>query len=620
MPSPLPSPPVRLLVGTWNVGNARPKEDFSPWLPRHGEGFDVIAVGLQESTYTSAGAHEEEEEDEDDADDATPGSPSASASASAGAPEHHHSALDTLKAGVIGASRRIGHAAGAVAAGVQDAAHHSLSENLSRAQGAAQSVAQHAVHKGAALVRDPASVTAAMGAAAASAASHASVVTAMVKAHLGEEFECVVGLLMFQLGLLVFVRRAAALRVDEVETRCEGTGLMGIAPNKGGCAARLRVTREGAAAGGGEGARLAFVSAHLAAHMKHAAAREDHAVQVLGNIRLGPEPMLDIDVQHDHCFVFGDLNFRVDLAIKRAGQRNVDNEARFGEVQALLAAGDRAALLASDQLRDAVRHGRALAGFADAAEPAFAPTFKVERQPGFRYKSTRVSSWCDRVLVKSLPSLRGDVRCTGYEAHGAIATSDHKPVSAAFEVSLRVPRPHAAPFSATEPVDYIVAPVARLRHLAGEGLLGLDLSGKSDPFVVVFSDRGEGALRGAGRSLGPPKTRVLPQTTTPRWPLLEFKIAAAAPADLDASHLFLCLMDADSVRSERMGQAVLPLAAAARAGGAEVPFELAVTRGGRACGTLSGTLQLQWPVGGAHIILAPDQGADARGGGDCAVA
>jgi len=609
--APSPSAPLRVLVGTFNVGNARPKEDFAPWLPRHGEGFDVIAVGVQESTYTST-HHEHGHDDDDDDDEAAAAPGSSSAAAAAEHPEHHHSAIGSL-------ARRIGDAAagaaGAVAHGVHEASHRTLSEHLSHAQGAAQSAAHAAVSKGAAIARDPASVTAAMGAAAAAAASHASVVASMIKAHLGEEFECVVGLLMFQLGLLVFVRRAAALKVDEVETRCEGTGLMGIAPNKGGCACRLRVTRAS-----GEGARLAFISSHLAAHMKHEAAREDHAVQVLGNIRLGPQPMVDIDVQHDHCFVCGDLNFRVDLAIARAGPRNVDNEARFGEVQALLAAGDRAALLAADQLRNAMRHGRAFAGFAEAADPAFAPTFKVERAPGFHYKSTRVSSWCDRVLVKSLPALSGDVRCTSYEAHESIATSDHKPVSAAFEVALRAPRPGAAPFSEKEPVDYIVAPVARLRDLAGTGLLGLDLSGKSDPFVVIFSDRGEGALRGAGRSLGPPKTRVIAQTTTPRWPLLEFKIAAGAPADLEASHLFLSLMDADNVRSERMGQAVLPLAAAARAGGAAVPFELPVTRGGRAAGTLTGTLELQWPVGAQHIVLAPDQGADARGAADCAVA
>jgi hypothetical protein len=87
------------------------------------------------------------------------------------------------------------------------------------------------------------------------------------------------------------------------------------------------VTREGA--GAGEGARLVFLSAHLAAHMKHADARNAQAAQAINNARLGPNTFLDLDVQHDHCFVFGDHNYRIDLGIARAGPRDVDNEARF---------------------------------------------------------------------------------------------------------------------------------------------------------------------------------------------------------------------------------------------------------------------------------------------------
>ncbi|CAM9558185.1 unnamed protein product, partial [Ectocarpus sp. 13 AM-2016] len=41
---------VRLLVGSFNVGNS-PLTDLDPWLPYGGKGFDLIVVGLQESTY-----------------------------------------------------------------------------------------------------------------------------------------------------------------------------------------------------------------------------------------------------------------------------------------------------------------------------------------------------------------------------------------------------------------------------------------------------------------------------------------------------------------------------------------------------------------------------------------
>eukprot|EP00903_Cladosiphon_okamuranus_P016984 g15656.t1 len=41
---------VKLLVGSFNVGNS-PLTDLAPWLPYGGKGFDLIVVGLQESTY-----------------------------------------------------------------------------------------------------------------------------------------------------------------------------------------------------------------------------------------------------------------------------------------------------------------------------------------------------------------------------------------------------------------------------------------------------------------------------------------------------------------------------------------------------------------------------------------
>eukprot|EP00953_Heterococcus_sp_UTEX-ZZ885_P018956 10589-Heterococcus_DN1.PRE.1 len=44
-------PKLKVLVVTFNLGNAPPSEaELKDWLPVH-EGYDVIAFGLQESTY-----------------------------------------------------------------------------------------------------------------------------------------------------------------------------------------------------------------------------------------------------------------------------------------------------------------------------------------------------------------------------------------------------------------------------------------------------------------------------------------------------------------------------------------------------------------------------------------
>jgi hypothetical protein len=35
----------------WNMGNAAPPSDMACWLPKDGGGYDIIAIGLQESTF-----------------------------------------------------------------------------------------------------------------------------------------------------------------------------------------------------------------------------------------------------------------------------------------------------------------------------------------------------------------------------------------------------------------------------------------------------------------------------------------------------------------------------------------------------------------------------------------
>ena len=46
-------------VSSWNVGNAAPPEDLRLWLPRGGGGADIVAVGVQEATYSDPQASED---------------------------------------------------------------------------------------------------------------------------------------------------------------------------------------------------------------------------------------------------------------------------------------------------------------------------------------------------------------------------------------------------------------------------------------------------------------------------------------------------------------------------------------------------------------------------------
>ena len=46
-------------VSSWNVGNAAPPEDLRLWLPRGGGGADIVAVCVQEATYSDPQASED---------------------------------------------------------------------------------------------------------------------------------------------------------------------------------------------------------------------------------------------------------------------------------------------------------------------------------------------------------------------------------------------------------------------------------------------------------------------------------------------------------------------------------------------------------------------------------
>lgn len=59
--------------------------------------------------------------------------------------------------------------------------------------------------------------------------------------------------------------------------------------------------------------------------------------------------------------------------------------------------------------------------------------------PGLQYNQKRSPAWCDRVLWRSnLP--HKPAKCTSYSCQPSVATSDHKPVAAAFSLPLGAPR------------------------------------------------------------------------------------------------------------------------------------------------------------------------------------
>jgi hypothetical protein len=279
-----------------------------------------------------------------------------------------------------------------------------------------------------------------------------------------------------------------------------------------------------------------------------------------------------------------------------------------------------------------------------------------------------VPSYCDRVLWKSHPSLTADLTCAAYTAHPELRTSDHKPVSAAMQLSVRPPPavlrrelsphqvklvrmrllrrlsccscccasrrlvaslravpklyPHHVSFSTSLPGAHglrlrtLQLPTLRLTHVRGADLVAMDLSGKSDPYIIFFLD--PPLLAPHDKRAKAPRTAAKRQTLAPVWrdnevPALRLK--ALAPADLARCHLVMLLLDKDVRADDRMGAAILPLAQLATSH-ERAAFTVPVIKSGKRCGELSGYAQITWPTPWRPLASTAGDGARANGRAD----
>ena len=156
-----------------------------------------------------------------------------------------------------------------------------------------------------------------------------------------------------------------------------------------------------------------------------------------------------------------------------------------------------------DELWAGLQQGRVLAGWT-TAPPRFAPTFKVARgaralvQPdeagsdaakarvAATYNVKRIPSWTDRVLWRSLPAHTHRIKLREYVACDEVLSSDHKPVRAIFEVQPSPRRPPASLDTTLEAVEHpSPATLAFLRTNAGAA--ANDAEPVTPPLRVRFS-------------------------------------------------------------------------------------------------------------------------------------
>ncbi|GMK56701.1 hypothetical protein CspeluHIS016_0305410 [Cutaneotrichosporon spelunceum] len=279
--------------------------------------------------------------------------------------------------------------------------------------------------------------------------------------------ECRVGT-----ALWVFARESTtAGRIGKVLSTNVGLWHLAMG-NKAAVGVRLPIKRSEDGESGWES--LTFISAHLEAHDKNIAVRNEQYDQILSSLvfrggdalhRLQP-----FQPHHtSHLFIMGDLNYRLE---RLPGD---DYPHEKGEVAAL--EGERTGLMKLDTLRREQAAGRVFGGLRESDVSRFAPTYKriVGEVEGYSHK--RIPGWTDRILVAShndpeslysanaTPGVspEGTTQILQYTSSPEVTISDHKPVHA---IVVLPPITHDAPYTSLSPLLESPPPPSRPRPSA----------------------------------------------------------------------------------------------------------------------------------------------------------
>ncbi|KDQ56675.1 hypothetical protein JAAARDRAFT_194649 [Jaapia argillacea MUCL 33604] len=267
--------------------------------------------------------------------------------------------------------------------------------------------------------------------------------------------------------LVIFVKKTLRDCFSDVKFCAVGSGILGVMGNKGGTAIRVSFTplrKHSSEIWWPSPTILTFVNSHLAAFDEMVDRRNadfhDLSRRLTFNsgnntpaeANQSPSQLLPISLvvgdratcmmNVAHTASTTDLNYRIDLS--------------DGDIRTLLGSHLREQnfqiLLRSDQLNTAIRRGEAFEGFKEA-NISHLPTYRFSTGglvddlgydmkltsslpsipwPGSEYRCRRKPGWTDRILAISAPT--ASVAERSYQGHREITMSDHRPVSAEFEV------------------------------------------------------------------------------------------------------------------------------------------------------------------------------------------
>ncbi|KAL4075459.1 Endonuclease/exonuclease/phosphatase [Scleroderma citrinum] len=240
----------------------------------------------------------------------------------------------------------------------------------------------------------------------------------------------------------MFVRNAQRASVTDAAIATIKRGMGGRYGNKGAIVARLVV----------DDSSLCFINCHLAAGQNHVRQRNADVTAMLEEKSVFPvsddvdeEPLAYVGggdgsmvLDHEIVFLNGDMNYRIDQ--------------RRESVIAAIHSGDLESLLVHDQLLKEMKYNRGFRLRAFQEGPlTFPPTYKYDRRSHEfdTSEKRRTPAWCDRILWRSCdPERVVQHHYRRYEA----TISDHRPISAAFVVTVKSVR-HDARMREKEDVE-----------------------------------------------------------------------------------------------------------------------------------------------------------------------
>ncbi|KAK9460362.1 Endonuclease/exonuclease/phosphatase [Lipomyces oligophaga] len=227
----------------------------------------------------------------------------------------------------------------------------------------------------------------------------------------------------------IFVKDSEYKHVGNLSSSTVKTGLGGLHGNKGAIVLRFSIDHSS----------LCFVNCHLAAGQSHIIARNNDLAAILeskiplprsglatGSIESADDIFVSggdgsMVLDHEICFVSGDMNFRINLqrqpVMKMIERREIDK------------------LLEFDQLITQLKRnpGFRLRPF-NECPITFNPTYKYDVGTDIYDTSEkkRTPAWCDRIYFRG----PGRIEATDYRDH-IVRVSDHRPVSGVYAINIK---------------------------------------------------------------------------------------------------------------------------------------------------------------------------------------